>query len=337
MNGILHRNRVSLISGMALALAALLFAALLIAPLSTAFGAECPRGTLDKRYCDWDGDLVADPPADTSKWVDPKTLIFAYTPVEDPAVYKKAWAGFMAHVSKVTGKRVRFFAVQSNAAQLEAMRAGRLHVAGFNTGSNPIAVNCAGFVPFAMMAAKDGSFGYEMEIITHVDSGIMKVEDIKGKTLAFTSPTSNSGFKAPSALLKAEFNMIKGRDFKTTFSGKHDNSVLGVANKDYPAASIANSVMFRMFERGVVKKKDIRTIYKSQTFPTTGYGYRYNLRPDLAAKIKMAFWTFKWEGSELLTEFGKSAGESFIPITYKGHWDVIRTIDMANNVSYACK
>lgn len=337
MNGTLHRNRVSLISGMALALAALLFAALLIAPLSTAFGAECPRGTLDKRYCDWDGDLVADPPADSSKWVDPKTLIFAYTPVEDPAVYKKAWAGFMAHVSKVTGKRVRFFAVQSNAAQLEAMRAGRLHVAGFNTGSNPIAVNCAGFVPFAMMAAKDGSFGYEMEIITHVDSGIMKVEDIKGKTLAFTSPTSNSGFKAPSALLKAEFNMIKGRDFKTTFSGKHDNSVLGVANKDYPAASIANSVMFRMFERGVVKKKDIRTIYKSQTFPTTGYGYRYNLRPDLAAKIKMAFWTFKWEGSELLAEFGKSAGESFIPITYKGHWDVIRTIDMANNVSYACK
>ena len=243
----------------------------------------------------------------------------------------------MNHIGKVTGKKVRFFAVQSNAAQIEAMRAGRLHVAGYNTGSNPIAVNCAGFVPFAMMAAKDGSFGYEMEIITHSGSNIRKVEDIKGKTLAFTSPTSNSGFKAPSALLKVKFNMIKDRDFKAVYSGKHDNSVLGVANKDYPAASIANTVMFRMFSRGVVKKKDIRTIYKSQTFPTTGYGYAYNLRPDLAAKVKQAFWTFKWEGSDLLGEFGKSAGESFIPITYKGHWNVIRTIDKANNVSYACK
>ena len=61
---------------------------------------------------------------------------------------------------EVTGKPVQFFPVQSNAAQLEAMRAGRLHVAGFNTGSNPLAVNCAGFVPFAMMASNNGAFGY---------------------------------------------------------------------------------------------------------------------------------------------------------------------------------
>lgn len=329
----LFRMRLGVAGG--LALAAIFLAALLAAPFSTAFGQECPRGTLDKRYCDWDGDLVADPPANSKKWKDPKVLVFAYTPVEDPAVYKKVWAGFLKHVSKVTGKRVQFFSVQSNAAQLEAMRAGRLHVAGFNTGSNPIAINCAGFVPFAMMAKLDGSFGYEMEIITHVKSGIMKVEDIKGKTLAFTSPTSNSGFKAPSALLKSEFNMIKGRDFKAVFSGKHDNSVLGVANRDYPAASIANTVMFRMMTRGVVKKEDIRTIYKSETFPTTGYGYAHNLRPDLAAKIKLAFWTFPWEGSDLYKEFKK--GGSFIPITYKGHWAVIRTIDKANGVSYACK
>jgi hypothetical protein len=33
-------------------------------------------------------------------------------------------------------------------------------------------------------------------------------------------------------LLKAEFDMLPDRDFKTTFSGKHDNSILGVANKD---------------------------------------------------------------------------------------------------------
>ena len=72
-----------------------------------------------------------------------------------------------------------------------------------------------------------------------------KVEDIKGKTMAFTAPTSNSGFKAPSALLKAEFGLVADTDFKPTFSGKHDNSILGVANKDYEAASIANSVHAR--------------------------------------------------------------------------------------------
>ncbi len=100
-----------------------------------------------------------------------------------------------------TGKSVQFFPVQSNAAQIEAMRAGRLHIAGFNTGSNPLAVACAGLRPFAMMASADDSFGYEMEIITYPDSGITKVEDIKGNKLAFTAETSNSGFKAPSVWL----------------------------------------------------------------------------------------------------------------------------------------
>ncbi len=47
---------------------------------------DCPRGDLDTRYCDVDGDLVADIPTDPSDIVDPDTLIFAYTPVEDPAV-----------------------------------------------------------------------------------------------------------------------------------------------------------------------------------------------------------------------------------------------------------
>src|SRR5262249_13741927 len=154
---------------------------------------DCPRGDLDKAYCDRDGDLVADTPAQT---VNPSTLIFAYTPVEDPAVYTKVWDGFIKHMEKVTGKKVVFFPVQSNAAEVEAMRSGRLHIAGFNTGSNPIAVNCAGFVPFAIMAGKDGTFGYEMEIIVPADSAIKTPADIKGKKLAFTAPTSNSGFKA---------------------------------------------------------------------------------------------------------------------------------------------
>ena len=77
-----------------------------------------------------------------------------------------------------------------------------------------------------MHAKDDGSYGYEMEIIVKADSPIQSPSEIKGRTLAFTSPTSNSGFKAPSAILKGEFDLIADRDFTPTFSGKHDNSFL---------------------------------------------------------------------------------------------------------------
>lgn len=298
-----------------------------------------PTLAMDPRFKDANGDMVADAPTDATQWIDPATLVFAYTPVEDPAVYAPVWAPFLDHLSKVTGKKVQFFPVQSNAAQLEAMRAGRLHVSGFNTGSNPIAVNCAGFVPFAMMASKDNRFGYEMEIITFPGSGIEKIEDIKGKRMAFTSETSNSGYKAPSALLRQQFKMEAGKDFTAVFSGKHDNSILGVANKDYPAAAIANSVKGRMESRGVVKPEQTKVIFKSGTFPTTGYGHVYNLKPELAEKVKQAFFTFKWEGTTMEAEFnkGQPPQEKFMPITYKQHWSVVRQIDQAMNVSYACK
>ncbi|HBN15768.1 MAG: phosphonate ABC transporter substrate-binding protein [Gammaproteobacteria bacterium] len=315
----LHRSLVLVTAGMLAALLPLLASA-----------------QLSPRYEDSDADLVADRPADPESWRDPRILVFAYTPVEDPALYSQVWDEFITHMETLTGKEIRFFPVQSNAAQLEAMRAGRLHVAGFNTGSTPVAVNCTGFVPFAMMAAQDGSFGYEMEIITYPDSGINNAADLQGRQLAFTSPTSNSGFKAPSTLLDREFGLQADRDYTTTYSGSHDNSILGVVNGDYEAAAIANEVLRRMEGRDVVSADQYRSIYRSLTFPTTAYGMAHNLAPELAEKIRQAFFSFDWEGSALQQEFADAGMAQFIPISYKQHWQVIRDIDEANDTIYNC-
>ena len=302
----------------------------------------CSRGSLDESFCDNDNDLLADPPDDPSEWLDPYPLVFAYTPVEDPIVYQNAWADFIVHMEKVTKRKVELFPIQSNAAEIKAMRIGKIHVAGFNSGSNPLAVNCAGFHPFTLMAKEDNSFGYQMEIITYPGSKIERVLDIKGKLLAFTAPTSNSGFKAASAILEKNFNLIKGRDFKFTFSGRHDASILGVKNKQYPAASIAGSVRKRMFKRGLLKESDLSILYTSQTFPNTGFGYVYNLKPDLVKSIKKAFSTFQWtkpngSPSSLKAEFQSSGYTQFMPINYKKDWKIIREIDKANNESYLCR
>ena len=296
-----------------------------------AVAAEMDFGDLGEDFVDYDGDLVADVPADESEWLNPDTIVFSYTPVEEPSVYKTAWSDFLDHLAEVTGKEVMFYAVENYAAQLEALRAGRIHIAGVNTGSVPFAVNTAGVIPFAMMAAEDGSFGYEMEIITQKDSQLSGLEDLEGETVAFVSQTSNSGFKAPSAILKSEMGYEAGEDYETTFSGRHDNSIMGVYNGDYKVAAIANSVMHRMAANDAIDMSEIKTIYKSQTFPTTAYGYVNNLHPALAQKVKKAFFTFDWTGTSLAEEF---EDDQFIPIDYKTYWEVIRTIDKANGVEY---
>jgi phosphonate transport system substrate-binding protein len=278
--------------------------------------------------------MVADPAAGPPLRLDPERLIFAYTPVEDPAQYREVWRGFLEHVAREVGREVLFFPVQSNAAQIEAMRAGRLHIAGFNTGSVPLAVNCAGFIPRVMMAEADGSYGYEMEVLTRRDSGIESVEDLRGRRVAFTSPTSNSGYKAPSVLLESEFGLVAGRDFEPVFSGRHDNSVLGVLQGDYDAAAVANVVIAQVLARGVGSPDDLRVLYRSGTFPTTAFGVSNRLDAELAERVIQAFFTFEWEGSALAAEFVE---DQFVPISYAEHWEVIRRIDIASGTSWSCR
>ncbi len=93
--------------------------------------------------------------------------------------------------------------------------------------------------------------------------------------------------------------MTSGEDYEVDFSGKHDNSVLGVANEDYEVATVANSVKNRMIDRGVIDADQLEVIYQSDTFPTTGYGTVYNLAPELQDDIKEAFFSFDWEAVSL--------------------------------------
>ena len=289
------------------------------------------RGDLDTRYCDADGDLLADRPKDPKSLQNPSALVFSYTPVEDPAVYENVFADFMTHLAKVTGKRIRWFPAESYAAQVEAMRSGRLHIAGVASGPTAFAVNLAGFVPLVAMQRPDGSVGYTLQLITHRDSTIKTVADLKGKRVAHVAPSSNSGDIAPRALFKA-MGVEAGKDYTVIFSGKHDNSIMGVVNKDYDAAPVANTVVERMQARGMFKPDTLRIVYESKPFPRTAFGVAHNLTPELQAKIKEAFLTFDFKKSKLASEFKDV--DKFAAISYREQWLDIRTIQKASGVKY---
>jgi phosphonate transport system substrate-binding protein len=288
------------------------------------------RGALDVLYCDENGDLVADTPKDKSKWKDPSTLVFTYTPVEDPAVYKQVFTPFMEHLAKVTGKKVIYYTVHSNAAEIEAMRSGRLHIAGVSTGPTGFAVNLAGYVPIAVKGFPDSFQGYHLILIVKKDSSYQKPADLKGKKVAHTSASSNSGNLAPRVLLPKE-GLTPEKDYKVIYSGKHDQSVLGVNSGDYDAAPVASDVFERMCRRGTVKCEDFRIIYKSPKFPTSSFGYAHDLHPELIKKIKKAFDEFRFT-PEMKKAFDNA--DRFFPVTYQKDWAVVREIAEATGAPY---
>ena len=296
------------------------------------------RGLLDVGYCDADGDLVADAPSNPANIKDPDVLFFTYTPLEDPAVYVDMFQPFLDYISEVTGKDVRYYTTQSYSAEIEAMRSGRLQIAGISTGPTCFAVNLAGYVPFSLMGtgsdgmgSANGSYGYKLQVIVPMDSPIKSISDLKGHKVAHTEESSNSGNQAPRALFPEE-GITPGTDYEVVYSGGHDSSILGVFNGDYEAACIASSVLERMADRGVVSMDKIRVVWESQPFPTTSFGYAHDLSAELKANIEKAFLTYKFKGTPLGKEF--SGVDGFIPVTYEKAWAPIRTIQAHNGTKY---
>ena len=282
---------------------------------------------LDPIYTDADSDLLADAPTDPSKLIDPAKLVFCFVAADDAESYKKKWKGFCDYLSQATGKPVEYLLVTTAHDEAIAMRSGKLQVAAFNTGSVPLAVNTAGFIPVCALPSGDNGALTHTDIIVPIDSTLQKPEDLRGRELTLTAPDSNSGCKAPLVLLRSNFGMQGVEDFNLRYSFSHEASIEGIVSHKYEAAAVASDMLGREIAAGVITPGQFRTIYESESFPTAAFGYAYNLKPELAKKIRDALASFDWAGTPLEKDLSSSRQTKFVPINYKNDWSLIRRID----------
>jgi phosphonate transport system substrate-binding protein len=299
------------------------------------FGLGKPtQNRLDSRFTDADGDMLADVPQGEGDLIDPDRLVFSYVGGKDSERQQEVWQPFVAFLAEQTGKPVEYLVLESPEEQLDALKQGKLHVAGVNTGNVPMAVNRCGFVPVCTMGAKDGSFGYTMKLIVPADSKLAKVEDIRGHRIALTDHLSNSGYKAPLVLLMYDFGLQPERDFEWSFTFGHDESIRGISVGDYEVAAVASDLLARAEARGDIKPDQYKVIYTSERFPPVALGYMYNLQPELAEKVKASFDSFAWAGTALETEFAEGDQNAFVSVNYKDDWSLVRRIDDAMGAVY---
>jgi phosphonate transport system substrate-binding protein len=287
------------------------------------------RNRLHERYTDVNKDLVADPPAIPTELSDPDVIRFCYVAAEGEKSPAPKWKHFMDHLAKKTGKRVEYLHLKSTMEQLIALKSGRLHVTGLNTGNVPIAVNAAGFVPVCSPGSKDGESTYKMQIIVPTSSLMKGPLDLKGKTLVLTHPRSNSGYRAPLVILRSDFGLEPGSDYDFDFSRSHANSIKGVAEGRYEAAAIASDLLRAAIAKGEVQRDKVRVIYESEPFPQASIGHVHNLRPELAKAIKEALLSYTWQKTPLAAEFAADGATQFVAVSYKDDWALVRRIDDA--------
>jgi phosphonate transport system substrate-binding protein len=283
---------------------------------------------LASSYVDADGDLVADAPSNSDKFQKVDELGFCLIAGDDPQKTQEEWRDFIQALEKATGKKVSYRDdLETLEAQLAALRDGTLHVTAFSTGEVPIAVNTAGFVPLASPADAEGKYSYEMEILVPAASSSRSPADLRGKTVAFTAMSSNSGARAPLLILKDEFHLLPGRDYQHFVTGSHQRSIELLAAGKYDAVCVANDMLASAVAAGDIRADQYRSIYKSGSFPPLCLGVAHDLPMELISQVKKVLEDFRFEGTSLEKRFGPQGKVRFAPVNYKRDWAQVREIN----------
>jgi phosphonate transport system substrate-binding protein len=290
-------------------------------------GIEINSKHLAAEYSDKTGRLLADPPADPSRLIDPDAIEVAYIDDVDADASEVDWREFQAHLAEVTAKKVNIRSYTNSVEDVTAVREGKIQVVALHAADTPYLVNNAGFIPVAVLANEGNATGHRLDLAVPAASAIQTLADIKGHSLTCTMPLSISGYRAAVALLMQDAHLRPNVDYYITFSLSQKRSVLGLAQPKgaFEVVSVADDKLQKQLSKGKIKASDFRMIYQSPVIPRTTIGYVYNLKPDLAEKVRQAIVGFANNGGAEDDATGKPS--RFFPVDYKKDFEFIRKID----------
>lgn len=164
------------------------------------------------------------------------TIVWAFVPSENSQAVLDSADALAKLVSDKTGLKIKTFVATEFAGVVEAMCNGQAQMGALNTFSYILASarKCA---DVGLVSVRNNSTSYRGQIITKADSGIKKLEDLKGKTFCRPDPLSTSGWIIPSILLKAN-KIDPATDLKQVVDvGGHDAVVENVYNGNCDAGA----------------------------------------------------------------------------------------------------
>jgi len=217
-----------------------------------------------------------------------EVLRISAIPDEAPTELQRKFKPLGEYLSKETGMKVEFTPVTDYAAVVEALATKKIDMAwlgGFTYVQTKIRTN--GTANPIIQRVEDEKF--TSVFIVPADSPLKTLSELKGKTMAFGSPSSTSGHLMPRYfLMQAGINPDK--DFKNiAFSGAHDATVAFVASGKADVGALNASVWVKLNE--AKNPNALKSKVLSTTPPYFDYNWtvRGDLDPVTVKKITEAF------------------------------------------------
>lgn len=188
--------------------------------------------------------LVSAQDVDRTGW--PETFIIGVYPGDNVEEALAAVEPLRIYMEETLGVRTVLITGTSYNAVIEAMAAGRADAMEVGPFSYVLAADVAGaeaiaVANYATEVNPNEVPGYYSLMFTKKGSGITSIDDLAGRSFAFTDPASTSGYLVPATdiLLDQEFtDPAQIEEFaNVSFAGNHPTAVLSVWNDSVDAAA----------------------------------------------------------------------------------------------------
>jgi phosphonate transport system substrate-binding protein len=217
----------------------------------------------DRLVVDFDKTVpVAQPEGQPSR---PLPLRVAVAAMISPKETFDQYRRLLEYLSRRAGKDLEFIQRKTYAEINELIRRGDIDVAFICAGPYATAREALGFKPLAVPVVH-GSPSYHSLLIVNKDSPYKRLEDLRGRTFAFTDPHSNTGKLIPTAWLADLQERPETFFSQTIYTYSHDNAILAVSRELVDGAAVDSLIYEYYQEKKPEFTAHIKIIRKSQPF-----------------------------------------------------------------------
>jgi phosphonate transport system substrate-binding protein len=231
------------------------------------------------------------------------------------------------YLTAEAGEKVSILVPKDFAAFKEAVKAGEATL-GF---ANPVIYvelrKDLDIEPLALAEERKGGAKFRGIIIAKKDSGINKIQDLKGKKLVFVDKDSAAGYIFQVMLLSKAGMDIKKDVTLLPFAKKHDNVTIAVSNGTADAGGIREDDFEKMKYK--VNLSELKIVAYTDYFPNWPVFAGPKLQKDTAKKIKAALLKLRENTPEAEKVLGGAQLKGFTTVHDKDYDELRKAAKLA--------
>lgn len=223
------------------------------------------------------------------------TMTLALTPSRDPTALQEAGDAFARTLTQLSGVPIKAYVASDYAGVVEALRSRRVDLAFVHPVGYVLANREAG-CQILVRDVWQGRVAYTARFFVRKASGIERLEDLRGKTIAFVDPASSSGYIYPMVLLVRR-GLVRDRDPKTffkdaLFAGTHEAALHSVVHgRVDAAASFDKAPDLHLRDPALIAQ--LTWVAETPEIPEAGICARPGLPPEPLARVRRALLAIK--------------------------------------------